>query len=78
MMPLDPRALAAFAHDVVAAALAWTAAYWLRFNLDIPQPFQEAMWASVIWVVPLQSAFFLAFGLYRGMWRYAKIGRAHV
>jgi FlaA1/EpsC-like NDP-sugar epimerase len=73
MMPLDPRALAAFAHDVIAAALAWTAAYWLRFNLDIPEPFQQAMWASVTWVVPLQSLFFLAFGLYRGMWRYASV-----
>ena len=73
MIPLDPRSFAALAHDVVAAALAWSAAYWLRFNLDIPEPFFEAMLASLAWVIPLQCAAFLAFGLYRGIWRYASV-----
>jgi FlaA1/EpsC-like NDP-sugar epimerase len=73
MIALDPRSLAAFAHDVAAAAIAWSAAYWLRFNLDIPQGFFESMLATLAWVVPLQAGAFLAFGLYRGMWRYASV-----
>jgi len=63
----------AFAHDVCAAALAWVAMYWLRFNLDIPEPFQADMWRTLAWIVPLQAGIFLALGLYRGLWRFASI-----
>jgi hypothetical protein len=30
------RRLTVFAHDVLAAGLAWIAAFWLRFNFDVP------------------------------------------
>ena len=32
---INPRTLAAFLHDLVAAALAWILAFLLRFNFDI-------------------------------------------
>ena len=35
-MRINWRGTAAFAHDVVACAAAWLAAFWLRFNLEIP------------------------------------------
>ena len=35
----NPRTLAAFAHDLVAAVLAWMLAFALRFNFDIPPEF---------------------------------------
>ena len=67
------RALLAFAHDVVAAAIAWTGLYWLRFNLDLHQPQLSDMTRTLAWVLPLQAGIFLAFGLYRGLWRFASM-----
>jgi len=32
------RASLAFTHDVFAAAIAWSAMYWLRFNLELHEP----------------------------------------
>jgi len=65
--------LLAFAHDVVAAAIAWTGLYWLRFNLDLHQPQLSDMTRTLAWVLPLQAGIFLAFGLYRGLWRFASM-----
>jgi FlaA1/EpsC-like NDP-sugar epimerase len=67
------RALLAFTHDVVAAAIAWTGLYWLRFNLDLHQPQLSDMTRTLAWVLPLQAGIFLAFGLYRGLWRFASV-----
>ena len=67
------RAGLAFAHDLVAAGLAWAITYWLRFSLDLRVPEVGDMWLTLAWIVPLQGAIFYAFGLYRGLWRYASI-----
>jgi FlaA1/EpsC-like NDP-sugar epimerase len=67
------RSWLAFLHDVAAAAIAWTGLYWLRFNLDLNQPHVADMWRTLVWVLPLQAAIFLAFGLYRGLWRFASL-----
>lgn len=61
------------AHDLVAAALAWMLAYWLRFNLDVPEPYYQGMLSGLPWVVPLHAAAFMALGVYRGMWRYVSV-----
>ena len=66
------RAWLAFAHDVCAIALAWTAMYWLRFNFDV-SPFVPDILATLAWIVPLQAALFVGFGLYRGLWRFASL-----
>ena len=70
---LNPRTVLAFLHDIVAAAAAWIIAFWLRFNLEVPPPYDAIMLESLIWVVPLQAAVFWLFGLYRGIWRYASV-----
>ena len=67
------RAWLAFAHDVVAAAVAWAGLYWLRFNLDLHEPQLTDMLRTLSWVLPLQAVIFLAFGLYRGLWRFASL-----
>ncbi len=72
-MPNDIRALLAVLHDLVAVASAWLIAFWLRFNLDIPEAYSEQALASVTWVVPLYGAIFYGAGLYRGIWRYASL-----
>ncbi len=69
--PQNWRAWLAFFHDICAATVAWVAIYWLRFNLDFREPYLADMWSTLAWIVPLQGAIFLAFGLYRGLWRFA-------
>src|SRR3954464_11512862 len=71
------RASLAFAHDVCAAAIAWAAMYWLRFNLELKEPHI----ADIAWtlasppagILPMQAAIFLGLGLYRGLWRFASL-----
>ena len=67
------RVWLAFVHDVCAAAVAWGGLYWLRFNLDLHEPQLTDMWRTLAWILPLQAAIFLAFGLYRGLWRFASL-----
>ena len=73
MAKLDWRTLLAFLHDLVAAAFAWSFAYLLRFNFELPENFGDEMVRTLVWVVPLQGAVFWRFGLYRGLWRYASV-----
>jgi FlaA1/EpsC-like NDP-sugar epimerase len=47
--------------------------YWLRFNLELREPFLADMWRTLAWILPLQAAIFMALGLYRGLWRFASI-----
>jgi len=70
---LNPRTVLAALHDVVIALTAWLAAFWLRFNLEIPANYAAVMWSTAAWVVPLQAVLFWRFGLYRGIWRYASL-----
>jgi len=73
--PLKPsyRAALAFAHDVLASAVCWVLAFWLRFNLETPEEFLPALAAAVTAAVPLHALIFGSLGLYRGSWRYASL-----
>jgi FlaA1/EpsC-like NDP-sugar epimerase len=62
-----------FAHDLVVAGLAWIAAFWLRFNFDPPDEYQELMLALLPWVLAVHAVVFLVLRLYRGLWRYASL-----
>ena len=62
-----------FAHDVLAAGIAWIAAFWLRFNFDVPADYQELMLESLPWVLGIHAAVFWVLRLYRGLWRYASL-----
>ena len=67
------RRFIVFAHDALAAGLAWVAAFWLRFNFDVPAEYQELMLESLPWVLGIHAAVFWVLGLYRGLWRYASL-----
>jgi FlaA1/EpsC-like NDP-sugar epimerase len=67
------RRLLAFLHDVLAAAIAWVVAFWLRFNLDVPPDYHEMMLELLPWVVVIHAVTFWALGLYRGLWRFASL-----
>jgi FlaA1/EpsC-like NDP-sugar epimerase len=70
---LNVRRLVVFAHDVAAAGVAWLAAFWLRFNLDIPREYEVLMIGLLPWVVAVHALVFWTLGLYRGLWRYASL-----
>lgn len=69
----NARTLLAFSHDVFASGVAWFGAYWLRLNLELPEPFLTNAMLTSAWVIPLQAFIFWRFGLYRGVWRYASL-----
>ncbi len=71
--PINPRTFLALLHDILVAIIAWISAYLLRFNFVIPEEFAASMLQSLSWVVSLQAAIFIVFGLYRGVWRFASV-----
>ncbi len=71
--PQNFRAWLAFCHDLAATALAWAAMYLVRFNLDFKEPYLADMVVTLAWILPLQGTIFIAFGLYRGLWRFASL-----
>ena len=71
--PLPIRSLLAFLHDVVASAVAWMAAFWLRFNLEVPPEYLKTALFTLPWVVAVNALLFWRLGLYRGLWRYASL-----
>jgi FlaA1/EpsC-like NDP-sugar epimerase len=71
--PQNFRAWLAFVHDLCVAALAWASLYWLRYGLEFREPFVADIGRTLVWILPLQGAIFVAFGLYRGLWRFASL-----
>jgi len=67
------RTILAVLHDTAAAAIAWSLAYLLRFNFELPSDFADELRNTLVWVVPLQVIIFWQFHLYRGIWRYASL-----
>ena len=67
------RRLLVFGHDLAAAGVAWSAAFWLRFNLDIPGEYSALMTGLLPSVMAIHGVAFWLLGLYRGLWRYASL-----
>jgi FlaA1/EpsC-like NDP-sugar epimerase len=70
---INHRTFFALLHDFSVAAIAWVAAYLLRFNFMIPSEHLPQMLQTIPWVVLLQSVVFVSIGLYRGVWRFASV-----
>jgi FlaA1/EpsC-like NDP-sugar epimerase len=67
------RRLVVFLHDLAAAGLAWSAAFWLRFNLEVPDEYAAQLARGLPWVIAIYGVVFWILGLYRGLWRYASL-----
>ena len=67
------RTASAFGHDLAACAAAWLLAFWLRFNLEVPEVYQSLALQTLPVAVAVYAALFLGLGLYRGIWRYASL-----
>lgn len=66
--------LLVFLHDMLMIPAAWGLAYWMRFNLGyVPPEFIQEAVTTLPLVVAVLGAVYWAFGLYRGVWRFASI-----
>ena len=60
-------------HDVVLIVVAYYAAFLLRFDGQLVEPFYSRVLASLPVMVGVQVLAFLMLGLYRGLWRYTSM-----
>ncbi len=67
------RRVSALFHDFCITLLAWFVAYLLRFNFKIPEEIAASIWQVALFLIPLQLLFFIKFGLYKGVWRFASL-----
>lgn len=67
------RRLVACAHDIGALVLCWYAAYWMRFNFDVPGDFLRGAKLSLPLLIVSHVPLYWVMGLYRGIWRYASV-----
>ncbi len=67
------RRFAALIHDFFVSVFAWCVAYLLRFNFKIPVEFTTSIWQVALFAIPIQVLFYIQFGLYKGVWRFASI-----
>lgn len=67
------RTFLKFLNDVIAVILAWWFAYLFRFNFEIPTLYLDSLKETLPWVIPIQAASFICFGLYREVWRYVSL-----
>ncbi len=60
-------------HDLAMAAVAWIAAWWIRYNLAIPDAAWEVCLYTLPFVLVVQGILYQSFSLYRGLWRFASL-----
>jgi len=73
IFPNNRRALLAFAHDVLMAALSVVASLYLRLGGDIVHYKPPLTITYILSFTLIASIVFLLTGLYRGIWRYASL-----
>jgi FlaA1/EpsC-like NDP-sugar epimerase len=67
----NPKAIVAFAHDTMVAALSVGAALYLRLGDGMFALDPSAIFTMTLCFVAIASITFHCFGMYRGVWRYA-------
>ncbi len=69
----NPRLYIVVIVDAASFALAIFGAYLLRFEFDLTAGQFNEIVRLISWLIPLKLGIFLAFGLYKGMWRYSSL-----
>src|SRR5690348_11678354 len=73
MTIVSRRAGAAYAHDIVMAAISFWLSFYLRVGDDIAHYSHELIWTYDLAFAATAAAVFYVSGLYRGIWRYASL-----
>ena len=69
-MRLRKEVLPFWAIDIVLVCVAWWAAFWLRFNFEIPDDFVAMALSSTRWMLPCFIVGLAIARVYRQVWRY--------
>jgi len=73
MTIVSRRAAAAYAHDIIMAAISFWLSFYLRVGNDIAHYSHTLIWSYDVVFAATAAAVFYASGLYRGIWRYASL-----
>ena len=69
-MRLHRSTLVLLAVDLLLVLLAWSTAFWLRFNLDVPDEYSSLAWVSAPLCVLAYGIGLTAARVYRQVWSY--------
>ena len=72
-MHWSKKSLFALALDLLLIAIAWSLAFWLRFNLDTPDDFQAMMLQTLPAPLLSYGTSLLLWRVYRHIWRYTSV-----
>ena len=69
----SPRAMIAFVHDVIMAALSFGLSLGMRVGFALDAEHIQVLWPGTVLFTVTAAAVFLGLRLYRGIWRYASM-----
>lgn len=69
-LPKTENKWAHYSVDTALVGFAWWAAFWFRFNMDIPPEYLSALLKTAAFPVIVYAASLLAFGVHHQLWRY--------
>jgi FlaA1/EpsC-like NDP-sugar epimerase len=70
VIPVNRHRLWQLLADAVLIAVAWWLAFWLRFDQGVPKPYHRLMIDTILVIIAIKLAIFIAFGFYNRWWRY--------
>lgn len=73
MHRIGRKSLLVFVFDLAAVALAWTSAFWLRFNFAWPADYAHTIAVGLLVILPVHALACWLAGLYRGLWIFASL-----
>jgi FlaA1/EpsC-like NDP-sugar epimerase len=70
VFPVNRHRIWQLAADAGLVAGAWMLAFYLRFDQGLPPYYETLLWRTILIVVAIKLAVFVAFGFYNRWWRY--------
>ncbi|MDQ5822423.1 MAG: polysaccharide biosynthesis protein [Actinomycetota bacterium] len=70
MLPINRHRVWQLAADAGLIAAAWILAFYLRFDNGLPPYYETLLWRTILIVIAIKLAVFVAFGFYNRWWRY--------
>lgn len=73
MHKIGRKSLLVLLFDLLALAMAWCGAFWLRFNFVWPVNYNHTIFYGLAVLLPIHAFAFWVAGLYRGIWIFASL-----
>lgn len=72
-MRIAARRVYVVIHDLIMVSVAWSIAFWARYNFDIDASRWSVAFQLLPLIIVLQAGLLWWTGLYRGVWRFASV-----